>query len=385
MFDYATRGFGNGPETSYNSANNLVLVDNPFGLGTGRWAKVISQAWPGDGTVHTFGKAVRAIRDGALHGLSFNEMWIDLPFRLTDDWITHDQGKLGYAWSNPDGVSAGTNPTSKFEFLFHYFSPNNQKINKSEAPWYSVNPNGPFDEAEMLIGLDVYCADDRINTNYSEPIFMRDHLQSSVRKLFTKNQTYILRVHLKLNEPGIENGVLEGWYSENEGVSWTKSVEVLDFNWRDTSSAAFSDEGFVAFRGGNGHGYEVGGLGTVSKNTGMYNAPQETFYFLGDIVVCDTDPFDETTLPISFLSFTATRQNGGARLEWSVASEDECATFLVQKSIDGVNWQALGQQSCLEQKEKTQAHFFDSTFAQLAFYRIRSESLDGKFRFLSNH
>ena len=111
---------------------------------------------------------------------------------IPEEWITHDQGKLGYSLSNPEGTSPGTNPTEDFEMLFHYFSPNNFKTNKAEAPWYSENPEGPFAEHDMFIGLDAYCADERINTNYSEPIFFKDNLESSARKIFEKETHYIL-------------------------------------------------------------------------------------------------------------------------------------------------------------------------------------------------
>lgn len=309
-FDYANRGFGNGPESNHNAAFNLSLHDNPFGAG-GRWAKVLSRQWPGQNTVHTFGKAIRAINNGVANPFSLSDVWIDVPIYIPDEWITHDQGKLGYSLTNPDGTAPGTNPTEEFELLFHYFSPNNQKANKPDAPWFSVNPQGPFTEQEMLIGLDAYCADQRVNTNYSEPIFFRQNLISNERKVFAKDIHYVLRGHIKLNTPGLQDGILEAWYSEDGGETWTKSIEVLDFNWRGGQTDNFESEGFVAFRGGSGDGYEVGGNDSLSKNTGNLNAPQPTWYHLGNINLYQSSPFDPVVSLDSIEVLRGTLRTGG--------------------------------------------------------------------------
>ena len=290
-FDYALRGFGNGPESNHNDAYNLSVHDDIAGLSTGRWAKVLSRKWPGPSTVHTFGKSVRAVNAGNATPFSYEECWIDIPLWIPEEWTTHNQGKLGYSLSNPFGTRPGTNPTDSFEMLLHYFSGNNMKKNKREAPWYSVNPSGPFEEQDMLIGLDVYGGDKRINTHFSEPVFFKESLGDTVRKVFQKQRHYILRAHIKLNTPGIADGELEGWYSEDGGVNWTKSIEVLDFNWRGEEQFNFESEGFVAFRGGNGPGFEVGGDSSLSQNTGVYNEPQDTWYYLGKIDVYTEDPF----------------------------------------------------------------------------------------------
>ncbi|MBP9186575.1 MAG: T9SS type A sorting domain-containing protein, partial [Bacteroidia bacterium] len=49
-----------------------------------------------------------------------------------------------------------------------------------------------------------------------------------------------------------------------------------------------------------------------------------------------------TSLPLSLLSFTGTKQQRNAQLNWSTASEKNSSHFVVQKSTDNVNWQNIG-------------------------------------------
>lgn len=50
-----------------------------------------------------------------------------------------------------------------------------------------------------------------------------------------------------------------------------------------------------------------------------------------------------TLLPVSWLSFTATKQtNGTVALRWSTAQESNTLDYIVQHSIDGTTWNAIG-------------------------------------------
>lgn len=51
-------------------------------------------------------------------------------------------------------------------------------------------------------------------------------------------------------------------------------------------------------------------------------------------------------LPVEFVRFTAKAVGKEALLEWSTASEDDCAYFEIQRSINGFKWEALAQVSC---------------------------------------
>jgi len=381
-FDYANRGFGNGPESNYNDAFNLSIVEDPTGNDDGgMWAKLLSQTWPGDQTVHTFGKAIRAINNGNTTAFSYSEFWIDVPLYIPEAWITHDQGKLGYSLSNPEGTSPGTNPTEEFEMLFHYFSPNNFKTNKPEAPWYSENPNGTFEEQDMLIGLDAYCADDRINTNYSEPIFFKENLDSDTRKIFEKEVHYVLRAHVKLNTPNASDGILEAWYSEDGGDTWTKAIEVLDFNWRGSQNDHFEKEGFVAFRGGSGHGFEVGGNGAVSKNTGQYNEPQDTWFYLGNIMLYDLDPF-ETILDFNILHLSAVEAKAGVLVSWELLDHVESFVVQLQKSTDGVLWNEIFETYHHSNPTPKEYMFTDTSPKPGAnYYRLKKNAINGEIEY----
>ncbi len=275
-FDYATKGFGNG----YQNRHLVEIVDG-VGPMHGRWARFTN---PGGLDAHTFSKAVRAVNpSGDAFAGDYDDLWVKFEFYFDDNWATQDQGKLGYSWASTDGPpSPGSNPTDQFEFLFHYFSPNHRK---NSAVWPSVNPAGPFDVGDMVIGLDVYAADERIGTRYSEPIFFVEEAGvSNAQKLFVAGVHYVLWVHFELNTPsssGPYDGSLEGWYSEDGGQSYVKGVDLDDFNWRGASDRLFGQNGLVRFNGGSGRGFEPGGA--PNKNTGTMLPVQDYWYYVGEI------------------------------------------------------------------------------------------------------
>ena len=285
-FDYATKGFGNG----YQDRHLVDIVDG-VGPVEGRWARFIN---PGGLDAHTFSKAIRAVNPtGEVFPGDYDDLWVKFEFYLDENWATQDQGKLGYSWASTDGPpSPGSNPTEQFEFLFHYFSPNHRK---SSAVWPSANPIGPFDVGDMVIGLDVYAADDRIGTRYSEPIFFVEEAGvSDSQKLFIAGVHYVLWVHLELNTPsssGPYDGSLQGWYSEDGGQTYVQGVDIDDFNWRGSSNRLFGQNGLVRFNGGSGRGFEPGGA--PDKNTDTLLPVQDYWYYVGEIRTQTENPHPE--------------------------------------------------------------------------------------------
>lgn len=285
-FEYATKGFDNG----YEDRRLLEVVENESGLPVGRWARAIN---PGGLDAHTFSKAIRAVnQDGTIITDGHEELWVRFELFIDDGWATQDQGKLGYSWTNADGAPApGSNPTADFEFLFHYFSPNHQK---TSALWPTSSwPDAVYGVGDMVIGLDVYAADERITTTFSEPVFFVEEVGVSDRqKLFVPDTHYVMWVHLVLNTPstaGPYDGVLEGWWSEDGGATYRKGVDIDDMNWRGASTTEFQDMGLVRFHGGSGVGFEPGGA--PDKNTDTVLPVQDYWYYLGELRTQTANPY----------------------------------------------------------------------------------------------
>jgi len=91
------------------------------------------------------------------------------------------------------------------------------------------------------------------------------------------------------------------------------------------------------------------------------------------------------TLPVKLASFTATLNSNKADLKWTTASEINVSHFVIEKSLDGTNFQEAGIMFAYgNATDKTDYLFSDNlatTTAPVVFYRLRSVDIDGKFEY----
>lgn len=86
------------------------------------------------------------------------------------------------------------------------------------------------------------------------------------------------------------------------------------------------------------------------------------------------------TLPVSWLSFTAIRQNNRVDLAWSTASETNTKDYIIQHSGNGNQWSDLGQVAAIgNTTQRSDYSFVHSTPVQgTNYYRILQRDQDGK-------
>lgn len=100
---------------------------------------------------------------------------------------------------------------------------------------------------------------------------------------------------------------------------------------------------------------------------------------------CNTVTFaTEVTLPVKFESFTVDATAPGALLKWSTSFEFNNAKYLVEKSVDGRSYQAVGEVAgAINSVELNHYTFTDATFkaGDVAFYRLKQVDLDGTSTF----
>jgi hypothetical protein len=85
-----------------------------------------------------------------------------------------------------------------------------------------------------------------------------------------------------------------------------------------------------------------------------------------------------SSLPVSWLGFSARLEGKVARLNWQTAVEENNAGFTVQRSHDGVAWTILGQVSV----DRNDYSFIDeSPLSGIGYYRIKQTDIDGNFTF----
>lgn len=87
-------------------------------------------------------------------------------------------------------------------------------------------------------------------------------------------------------------------------------------------------------------------------------------------------------LPVKLASFTATLNNNKADLKWTTSSEINVSHFVIEKSLDGTNFQEAGIMFAYgNATDKTDYSFSDNllnTTATVVYYRLRSVDMDGK-------
>lgn len=84
-------------------------------------------------------------------------------------------------------------------------------------------------------------------------------------------------------------------------------------------------------------------------------------------------------LPIELLDQQANCSGRGVRLEWSTATERECAGFVVERSWDAVDWEALGALACAGNSLVRQDYSYDDAEGSVytRYYRLKQFDLDG--------
>jgi Secretion system C-terminal sorting domain len=85
-------------------------------------------------------------------------------------------------------------------------------------------------------------------------------------------------------------------------------------------------------------------------------------------------------LPLTWLSFTATKQNTAVLLQWSTANELNTKNFTVQHSIDGIQWNNLI--TLLKNTSSSNTHAYSyihiNPEKSVNYYRILQTDIDGR-------
>lgn len=87
---------------------------------------------------------------------------------------------------------------------------------------------------------------------------------------------------------------------------------------------------------------------------------------------------DFTSLPVSWAHFDVTPEDGGVNLEWTTISETENSHFEVLRSIDGQNYESIGDLAALGSAKVNSYEFFDpNPMPGVNYYRVRQVDFDG--------
>lgn len=88
------------------------------------------------------------------------------------------------------------------------------------------------------------------------------------------------------------------------------------------------------------------------------------------------------SLPLKWLSFTATEENGRIQLEWATAQEYNTAYFVVERSLDNGNFIALDTQPAKGGDIRNEYSFSDrSNPSGIVSYRIKQVDIDNRYEY----
>jgi hypothetical protein len=119
-------------------------------------------------------------------------------------------------------------------------------------------------------------------------------------------------------------------------------------------------------------------MGPFEHNSGFES------FFTNQPITGSGSPTLAGVLPVEFLSFTAKADSDNTvRLEWATVWEEDNDHFTVERSIDGANFQALGQVdgagTTIEQQDYVWID--DSPLPGINYYRIKQTDFDGAFEY----
>lgn len=126
---------------------------------------------------------------------------------------------------------------------------------------------------------------------------------------------------------------------------------------------------------------DISGGVNGGSHPGCGSPGTNSYYYIDDVFIGEINETTSSncgTLPVTWLSFTATARQADAHLEWKTTNESKCNTFEVERSRDGVNYTTIGTQLCRNSSGVQQYAYTDMQPGKGTFYyRLRQVDIDG--------
>ncbi|MBK8847785.1 MAG: T9SS type A sorting domain-containing protein [Bacteroidetes bacterium] len=176
--------------------------------------------------------------------------------------------------------------------------------------------------------------------------------------------------------PLINVSNLEYWIIDRENGTDTPKVTLY---WEDTYSSVFTPTANLVVARHNGTDWESEGqtafTGNVTKGT------------LTSTFVSNFSPFtlgliDPTPLPVTWLTFTATKEQEHVLLKWSAIENDMTQSYQLQRSNNGINYQSIDYKIATGGLVISNYQYEDQhPFNGRNYYKIMQTDIDGRVSF----
>jgi hypothetical protein len=124
---------------------------------------------------------------------------------------------------------------------------------------------------------------------------------------------------------------------------------------------------------------------TVPVNTGSLTAGQHFFYIrsFDDWGITSVRELQvNSALPLRFISFTVYAENNKAILKWKTDNETNTLSFDVERSVDGIHFEKIGEVFAANTAGLHEYMFNDNDPANAVnYYRLKQNDNDGKFTY----
>lgn len=189
---------------------------------------------------------------------------------------------------------------------------------------------------------------------------------------------FTVRVLDNVYENGYDGTVLSQlrvhrtWDINKQTANGGNGVDFM-FNWNDGDADVFTVDGPMLFHYGTKWVKQTAGTTTQGTYSLGYTGYTGSF---SPFAILDF----QYTLPLTWLSFTAEKQQQHALLNWTTASEFNTKNYQVQHSTDGINWSAIGTVTAAGNYSSTKNYSFTHLLPANGnnYYRLLQSDMDGR-------
>jgi len=162
---------------------------------------------------------------------------------------------------------------------------------------------------------------------------------------------------------GLITASITFYYDTDDGVADEAYLRVASYD----ESGSWVDEG------GSGSASPSGSI-TISGISSL-----RTTYTLGN-AIGGSNP-----LPVNWLSFEAKRVANNVNLTWATSSESGADYYLIEKSNDGFNFEALGKVSAIGNSTVINKYHYNDAYylPNVMYYRLKQVDVNGKYCYTS--
>ena len=119
----------------------------------------------------------------------------------------------------------------------------------------------------------------------------------------------------------------------------------------------------------------AGGSGTASTTGTITSGPLTA---LGDFVLANVKSI---ALPLTWVSFNATKKFTVVELSWQTAQEVNTKNFIIEKSSNGQTWSSIGTANSNNMPGGHSYSFTDASPLSVNYYRVKQVDIDGQFTY----